>query len=173
VLLLSPEKNEENKKSIETSGNKISKVTRINLGGNRAVEVEIREDGKARVLLCIGSESIGIDEVVKGEEYHLWATDTSGGYSAGTFHIWRDGTTFTCIDISEEGVKRGLFNENVNVLVWKCIPEFQKYRQAILREEERLGIGLLIVYITITVVSLAKLKKHENLRGICMNTGVS
>jgi len=139
---LSPEKNEENKKSIETSGNKISKVTRINLGGNRAVEVEIREDGKARVLLCIGSESIGIDEVVKGEEYHLWATDASGGYSAGIFHVWGDGTTFTCVDISEEGVKRGLFNGNTNVLIWKCTPEFQKYRQVILKEETRLGIEI-------------------------------
>jgi len=139
---LSPEKNEENKKSIETSRNKISKVTRINLGGNRAVEVEIREDGKARVLLCIGSEGIGIDEVVKGEEYHLWATDASGGYSAGIFHVWGDSTTFTCVDISEEGVKRGLFNGNTNVLIWKCTPEFQKYRKRILREEERLDIEI-------------------------------
>jgi len=139
---LSSEKNEEKRKFIETFENESSKVIRINLGEDRSVEVEIYEDKRVRVLLCIGSEGIGIDEIVKGKEYHLWATDTSGGYSAGTFHIWRDGTTFTCIDISEEGVKRGLFNENVNVLVWKCIPEFQKYRQAILKEEERLGIEI-------------------------------
>ena len=136
------EEKEQNTKLIETFENELGKVIRITLDENRAVEVEIHKDGRARVLLCIGSEAIGIDEEVKGEECHLWATDTSGGYSAGTFHVWRDGTTFVPADIPEEGIKRDLFNENVNILVWRCTPEFQNYRQAILAEEERLGIRI-------------------------------
>ncbi|WP_456451946.1 hypothetical protein [Thermococcus sp.] len=129
------------KKSVEISEDELGRILRISLDDDRIVEIQIWKDKTIRLSISIGSEVVWIDEVIKGKEYSICGTDSSGGYSAGTFHVWKDSTIFVPADIPEEGVKRGLFSdENINILVWKCTPEFREYQQEILREEDRLDI---------------------------------
>lgn len=82
---MNPKEKEQNRKLVEMFKDELGEVVQINLSENRVVEVRIWEDGKVRVSLCIGSETIWIDEEIKGQEYSISATDTTGGYPAGTF----------------------------------------------------------------------------------------